>query len=207
MNSKTEIANAALTEVGAKAITDLDSDTTTQGLVVQRWYSHTKDTLLRAYTWNFALARQSLSQDATAVDDLGEFTNSYTLPTKPYCLRALSMYKSSSEWKIEGRKLLTDDSSVNLKYISRVSNPVEFDDLFTEALLFRLAANIAFPIMRDRLLARELYQIYTEKIQDARTADAQEGTFNVMRSRALTVVRKGLSSPPSVPVSGSGTPR
>jgi hypothetical protein len=205
MNSKTEIANAALTEVGANPITDLDSDTTTQGVVVRRWYAHTKDLLLRHYTWNFSLARQALSQDATGPSF--EFSNSYTLPTDPYCLRALSMYNSSSEWKVEGRKLLTDDSSVNLKYVSRVSNPVEFDDLFTDALIFRLAANIAFPIMRDRLLVRELLVIYEAKIQEARTADAQEGTFNVMRNRVLTVVRRGIDSPPSTPVSGSGTSR
>jgi len=205
MNSKTEIANAALIEVGASVITDLDSDTTTQGDVVRRWYTHTRDAMLRHYTWNFALARQSLSQDVTGPDF--EFTYSYSLPTNPYCLRALEMYNSTSEWKVEGRKLLTDDATVNLKYISRVSNPVEFDDLFTDAFVFKLAANIAIPIKRDNALAAKLLETAEFKLQTARTHDSQEGTFNVMRNNVLVGVRGGLNKPPSIPVSGVGTAR
>jgi hypothetical protein len=205
MNNNTEIANAALTEVGADLLTDLDSDTTTRARIVQKWFSHTRDSLLRRYTWNFALARQALSRDATA--PVFEFTYSFSLPTNPYCIRALEMYNSTAEWKVEGRKLLTDDSSVNLKYIARVTNPVEFDDLFTDAFVFKLASNIAFPIMRDKVLARELLAVYESKLSEAITADSREGTFNVMRNNVLIGVRHGISSPPTTPVSGVGTAR
>jgi len=205
MNSTTEIANAALIEVGASAITNLDSDTTTHGDIVRRWYSHTRDAMLRQYTWNFALARQALSQDATGPPF--EFTYSYSLPTNPYCLRALEMYNSMAKWKVEGRKLLTDDASVNLKYISRVTNVVDFDDLFTEALIFRLASNIAIPIKRDKELAIKMLEIAEIKAQTARTHDSQEGTYNVMKARALISPRTGIVSPSSTPVAGGGTPR
>lgn len=205
MNSSTEIANASLIEVGANTITDLDADTTTHGDIVRRWYSHTRDSMLRRYTYNFALARQSLSLDATLPDF--EFINRFILPTKPYCLRALEMWNSFAEWKVEGRKLLTNDSTVNLKYISRVTNTVEFDDLFTDALIFRVAANIAMPIKRDKALALKLHEIASAKEQIARTHDSQEGTFNQMKSRVLVSVRRGLVSPSNVPVSGGGTPR
>jgi len=206
MKSDTEIANAALILVGAATITDLTADTTTHGDVVRRWYGHTRDALLRPYTWNFALARQALSQDATAVGT-PEFTYSYSLPTNPYCLRALEMWNSFAEWKVEGRKLLTDDSSVNLKYISRVENVVDFDDLFTDTLIYHLASNIAGPIKRDNALGLKLLEIADAKLQTARTHDSQEGTFNVMRSRALTSVRRGIVSPPNIPVAGGGTAR
>lgn len=205
MNSKTEIASAALVEVGAAPITDLDADTTTNGDIVRRWYTHTRDSMLRQYTWNFALARQSLSRDVTGPDF--EFTYSFSLPTDPYCLRVLEMYNSTSEWKVEGRKLLTDDEAVNLKYISRVSNPVEFDELFTDALVFRIASNIAVPIKRDKTLARSLLEIAELKTQAARTHDSQEGTFNVMRNNVLLSVRGGILRPSSIPVSGVGTAR
>lgn len=205
MNSDTEIANAALIEVGANTITDLTSDTTTHGDIVRRWYAHTKDSMMRQYTWNFTLARQSLSKDVTGPDF--EFTNSFSLPTDPYCLRALEMYNSVSEWKVEGRKLLTDDASVNLKYISRVANVVDFDDLFTDALIFKIAANIAMPIKRDKSLADNLFNIAELKTQAARTHDSQEGTFNVMRNNVLLSVRQGIKSPPNIPVSGVGSAR
>jgi len=205
MNSSTEIANAALVEVGAASITDLDADTTTHGGIVRRWYTHTRDAMLRRYTWNFALARQALSQDATGPDF--EFTYSYTLPTNPYCLRALEMYNSMSEWKTEGRKLLTDDSSVNLKYIKRVENEVDFDDLFTDALIFTLAANISISIKRDNALALKLMEVAEIKTQTARTHDSQEGTYNVMKSRVLNSVRGGIQAPSNIPVAGGGTAR
>lgn len=205
MNSETEIANASLIEVGAATITDLAADTTTHGDIVRRWYAHTRDAVLRHYTWNFALARQALSRDSSGPDF--EFTNSFSLPTDPYCLRALEMYNSTAEWKVEGRKLLTDDSTVNLKYISRVTNTVEFDDLFTDALVFKLAANIAIPIKRDNALALKLQEIAEIKLQTARTHDSQEGTFNVMRNNVLNSVRRGIGRPPTIPVSGTGTAR
>ncbi len=205
MNSSTEIASASLVAVGSSAITDLDTDTTTHGEIVRRWYSHTRDSMLRRYTWNFALARQALSQDATGPDF--EFTYSYTLPTDPYCLRALEMYDSMSEWKTEGRKLLTDDSSVNLKYISRVENEVDFDDLFTDAFIITLAANICVPIKRDNALALKLMEVAEAKTQAARTHDSQEGTYNVIKTRVLNSVRGGIQSPSNIPVAGGGTAR
>lgn len=206
MNSETEIANAALLLIGAKEIIDLDSDTTTTGRIVQRWYAHTKDAFLRSYTWNFALARQSLSKDTTAVST--EFSNSYSLPTDPYCLRALSVFNSDSEWRIEKRKLLIDDGSVILKYISRVNNTVEFDDLFTDALIYKLGGNMAFPVMRDKVLQKEL-KIEAERLaQIARTADSMEGTFDKIESDVFIRARRiGSVIPPVTPPSSAGSPR
>ncbi len=206
MDSETAIANAALLLIGANELTDLDADTSTTGRIAQRWYGHTRDVLLRSYTWNFALARQSLSKDATGPDF--EYANSYTLPTNPYCLRALMMFDSESGWKIEGRKLLTDDGSVNLKYISRVTNVVDFDDLFTDAFIYKYAANMAFPIMRDKVLQRELKAESERLAQIARTSDSMEGTFDRISNEIFLKTRRiGSAIPPTTPPSSAGTPR
>lgn len=206
MNSNTEIANTALVEVGASVITDLDTDTTKNGDIVRRWYKHTRDALLRSYSWNFALARQDLTKDVTS-EGGGEFTNSYTLPTNPYCLRALEIYDSGSTWKLKGRKLLTDDSTVHLKYISRVTNVVDFDDLFTDAFIYKLASAIAWPITRNRVLAGDLQSIYLEKAQMARTADSQEGTPDYLVNNSLIWPRFGSTGISLKPATGPGTPR
>lgn len=206
MNSETAIANAALLLVGAQELTDLDADTSTTARIAQRWYGHTRDSLLRSYTWNFSLARQTLSQDATGPDF--EYANSYTLPTDPYCLRALMMFDSESGWKIEGRKLLTDDGSVNLKYISRVENVVDFDDLFTDAFIYKYAANIAFPVMRDKVLQDRLTIQYLERVREARTSDSMEGTFDRISNEVFLKTRRiGSAIPPTTPPSSAGSPR
>ncbi len=206
MNSSTAIANASLLLIGAKELTDLDTDTTTTGRIAQRWYAHTRDSILRGYTWNFALRRQALSKDATGPDF--EFTNSFTLPTDPYCLRALVMFDSDSEWKVEGRKLLTDDGTANLKYIARIADTVEFDDLYTDALIYRFAANMAFPVMRDKVLQDRLTIQYLERVREARSADAIEGTFNKIRSEVFIDSRRtGSTIPPATPPSSAGSAR
>ncbi|KKK90309.1 hypothetical protein LCGC14_2724350, partial [marine sediment metagenome] len=61
MDSETAIANAALLLVGDEELIDLDAATSTTGRIAQRWYPHTRDSVVRSYTWNFALARQALS--------------------------------------------------------------------------------------------------------------------------------------------------
>jgi hypothetical protein len=88
-----------------------------------------------------------------------------------------------------------------------VTNVVDFDDLFTDALIFKIAANLAVSIKRDNNLAINLMQIADQKTQAARTHDSQEGTFNVMRNNVLLNVRGGIQSPSNTPVSGVGTAR
>ncbi|KKM71362.1 hypothetical protein LCGC14_1431360 [marine sediment metagenome] len=206
MDSKTAIVNAALLLVGDEELTDLDAATSTTGRIAQRWYPHTRDTVIRSYTWNFALARQALS--LLAANPAFEFGNQFTLPTDPFCLRALSIFDSDSEWRVEGRKLLTDDGSVNLKYISRVTDVAQFDDLYTDALIYKLASNMAFAIMRDRLLKRELQAEYLIKVQEARTADSMEGTFDRIASDVFLRTRRvGSLIPPVTPPSSAGSPR
>lgn len=206
MESETAIANAALLLVGAEELTDLDAATSTTGIIAQRWYPHTRDALLRRYTWNFALEEQSLSQDSTAAST--QFANSYTLPTNPYCLRALIMFDSDSEWKVRKRKLLTDDGSVTLHYISRVTNTVDFDDLYTDAFIYKLAANMAYPIKRDKVLVRELKDEFKDRISEAITADSMEGTFDRISNEVFLRTRRiGSVIPPTTPPSSAGTPR
>jgi len=169
--SEVALCNSALDKLGQDPITSL-SDTSKRAKLCNRNYSIFRDKLLRAYLWNFAMARVALVEDATA--PAFEFENRFILPTD--CLRELEMYNSSSKWRVEGQYLLTNDSSVNLIYIKQVTTTTEFDTTFDEALAYLLAAEFAYPLIQSVTLAKDMNAKAEMVLKDARSIDAQIGT-------------------------------
>src|SRR4030065_2197223 len=113
MPSIAEIVTGVHYLVGAQAVISMDARTSQ---IVNNFYPTARDEVLAAAEWNFAIARSQLSQlqDTPAF----EFAYQYSLPTDPYCLRAIEVYDTESVWKVEGRKLLIDDDEVYLRFIS-----------------------------------------------------------------------------------------
>lgn len=184
--TEVSICANALRKLGDNPITSLTDDSE-RARLMNAMYQETRDSVLRAYPWNFAIARQSLSREL-AVPDFG-YGYQFILPQEPYCLRALYMYYTKSEFKIEGRKLLTDDEQVNLVYISRVTDTSQFDMLFVQALEARLAAEVSYAVTGSNSLRQEFVAEYMEKLREARSIDAQEGSADAFYSDTLTEVR------------------
>ena len=65
-SSDTEVVNSALIKIGAKTLTDLDTDSSREAVVARRSYPVQLDALLRRARWNFAKERVSLAPDGTA---------------------------------------------------------------------------------------------------------------------------------------------
>lgn len=169
----TEVAlcSAALDKLGQDPITSL-SDTNKRAKLCNRNYAILRDKLLRSYLWNFAIARVALVADVAV--PAFEFENRYILPVD--MLRALEMYNSPSEWHIEGQYLLTNDSSVNLKYIKQITTTTDFDATFDEALAYLLAAEMAYPLIQSVNTADKMNAKAGIVLKDARSIDAQVGT-------------------------------
>lgn len=185
MASEVEICANALRDLGEDPITSLTDDTE-RARLCNAVYASTRDAVLRAYPWNFAIARQTLAREQAA--PAFEYAYQYTLPTDPYALKVLDLYEGDP-WKIEGRKLLTDSDTAKIRYISRVTDTAQFDVLFTEALTARLSYRLAYPVTGNANLADMFWKIYIEKLREARSADAQEGTPYTFESNTLTEVR------------------
>lgn len=58
--TKTQICNLALTHIGARELTDVDTDNSNEGKVLRLWYESTRDDMLRSHPWNFAMKRARL---------------------------------------------------------------------------------------------------------------------------------------------------
>ena len=147
--SETSICNQALGKLGAKRINDFETDNSTPGIQCRLHYELTRDALLRSHAWRFARARKALVQDT--VDPVFEYDNQFILPTDFLALKSVYENRYSDEniasFVIEGKRLLTNNSTVNLRYIKTVTDPREFDPLFVKLLVLLLADELIGPLV------------------------------------------------------------
>lgn len=69
--SETDICNMALKRIGAKALTDLEDDTSVEALHCQLQYPIVRDSLLESFIWPFAIKRETLGLLYTLTLDSG----------------------------------------------------------------------------------------------------------------------------------------
>lgn len=180
--SKADICNSALAKVGARRISSLNDDSK-EARLCKEIYPRATGELLRSHPWNFAIARVQLA--ALAAAPAFGFAYQFQLPSD--CLRVLNVDAEFADdqvgqgahynWKIEGRLLLADDSDIKIKYVDDVTNsPHLFDLAFVEALAYRIASDLAYPLAQSNPLANRMDQQYRAALAFARTYDAQEGS-------------------------------
>ena len=185
MSSEIEICSAALNKLGAESITSFD-DLTPRSNLCRDFYPSVRDAVLRAYPWNCALTQQALAHDVAL--PLFGYAYKFALPVIPYCLRVL-VIDGDPEFNIKGRYIYTDESTINIEFIARITNPGLFDSLLKEAIEARLAAELAYPITRTPSVATVMWSLYEAKLREARTNDGFEGTIQGYESNVLTDVR------------------
>jgi len=70
--TKTQIANLAISHIGGRLLTDVDSDSTQEAIIIRAWFDAARDEFLRSYPWNFSTKRSRLT---TTVDNVSGVTN------------------------------------------------------------------------------------------------------------------------------------
>ena len=171
MASVVDICNSALNQIGASNIISLTEDSKAARLCNQR-YTFVRDSVFRSHPWNCLTTRATLAPD-TATPAF-EFSKQFTLPTDPFCLRVLQLSNTDILYKIEDRKLLCDESSIEMIYVGRVEDGNQYDMLLIEALAAAMAADLAYPLVGSSALGANMYQLYQNKLTEARFVDATE---------------------------------
>lgn len=170
MASIVDICNGALNQLGASTILSLTEDSKNARLCNAR-YTQVRDSVFRSHPWNCLQKRIQLAAD-TATPAWG-FAKQYTLPAD--CLRLLTILDYDADYKVEGRKILTDLSAVKILYVARITDPNEYDELLRETLSAALAADIAYAVTSSNPTAANMYQLFQSKLKEARFVDATEG--------------------------------
>ena len=173
MASVVQICNSALNQLGAASITALTDNSKNARLCNER-YNTVRDSVFRSHPWNSLIKRIQLAQN-TSTPVYG-FSYQFNLPSD--CLRVLTIDAYNSDFKVEGRKILCNESSIKPVYVSQVTDPNEMDVLLRETIAAALAADIAYAITANLQVTKLMQERYEFKISEARHADASEG-YNV----------------------------
>ena len=170
MASTVDICNGALNQLGATTILSLTEDSKNARLCNSR-FTQVRDAVFRSHPWNCLQKRVELAADTTA--PAWGFSYAYTLPAD--CLRLLRILDYDSNYKVEGRKILSNTSSMKILYIGRVTDPNEYDESLRETLSAALGADIAFAVTSNNQTATNMYNLFQDKLKDARFIDSTEG--------------------------------
>ena len=170
MASVVDICNGSLNQLGATTILSLTEDSKNARLCNSR-YTQVRDSVFRSHPWNCLQKRVELAVDTDA--PAWGFSYAYTLPAD--CLRLLRILDYDSNYKVEGRKILSNTSSMKILYIGRITDPNEYDESLRETLSAALGADIAFAVTSNNQTASNMYNLFQDKLKDARFIDSTEG--------------------------------
>lgn len=176
MASITGICNVAMQFLGASRITSI-TDGSKNANVLNDIYDETRDQLLRAHLWNFAMSRVKLARASTA--PAFGFAYAYTLPSG--WLRTASVHdnddgRGTIVYREEGQSILADAEDVYLTYVARIEDPNAMTADFRRALSAELARAAAVPIMDSGTLQDRMAALADRYLAGARSTDAQAGT-------------------------------
>ena len=140
MASKTDICNTAVSWLGGNFITNVDTDETEEADLCRRNYNRARDAVLEARDWTFATKAVQLSPLSTTPD----FGWSYQFLKPSDCIRVMEVSSDSQflnfiEWEIQGANIMSNYSTIYIKYIERVQDTTRFSPGFTLALCAFLA--------------------------------------------------------------------
>jgi hypothetical protein len=169
--SETSICNSALIKIGVERITSIDEDIK-EAILCKEQYEKLRDEVLLSHPWNFAHRRIELALDATA--PAFEWSNQFVIPQN--VLRVLYMYPLENTLKFirEGNRLLTNEATAKIVYIDKITDTSLFTPTFDEALAFRIAWDLAYPLVQSTQLSNLMEANYQRCLAQARSFDAQE---------------------------------
>lgn len=171
MATKITIANNALALLGDDPISDF-SEGTTRSALVRDMYENVRDSVLRMLFWNCAIKRINMSPE-TSSPAFG-FTYQYQLPADWVRTKSISAMRDVFDYRIEGRKILTDLESIQLTYVYRNDDPSTYDAGLIDVLTFSLAAALAYPITKSTTQAQYMEQKAGAALRSAKSSDAQD---------------------------------
>lgn len=209
MSSNIEICNLALFRVGTATIQSLD-DTTKSAIACKTLLPFARDAVLRSFDWGFAKKRLNL---ALLPDTYSGFDFAYQYPTDAICLRKITdvdgsftsvawdwntmQYKKSGKVKYEvgvnsalnSNFILTSKELAEVVYTARVTNANLYDALFIEALAWKLAADLAMPLLNKPETQQAFFKNFLYAVAQAQVVNANEDEIDVDQSCDLLKAR------------------
>lgn len=174
--SAVSICSAALLELGSRPINDFDEATEGARLCSNMW-PILRDNTLRLHPWNFAKRRVKLSP--TRTQPAFGYARAFNLPSD--YLRLISVngavaYKGNwpEGYAIENGQILTDAESLELLYVYRSEEPINWDSEFVRLMVLTMKKALAYPITRDSGVKNDAEQEWAIALRLAKTSNGME---------------------------------
>jgi len=156
-----EVCNMALGRIGVNAQIQSIDESRPEAKVCKTFYNICRDYTLRAIEWPFC--KKTVTLAIVAEQPTDEWSYAYTYPAD--CVRLLrfvsgdrvnadAQYPYVVAYSSAGRVIYTDMTDPVLEYLTSVTDESQYDHHFTDALVWRLASEIAGPLTKDVKLAQ-----------------------------------------------------
>lgn len=200
--TETSICNQSLGRIGALRIKgSVETEDSVHAAQCRLHYEQTRDSLIRSYAWRFASGRATLTEDSDTPDFEWEFQ--YPLPDDFMYLSSIYEGRFSSinfrSYKLEGNLLLTNESTMEIRYVKKVTDVSEFDPLFVKVLILLIADVLIGPLAGgDPRIQKKIDDSLDKLMPAVRALDGQEtntagrlesGTWNDARFQGRDPMR------------------
>ena len=173
MTTSIDIANSALVLLGGREITSF-TDHSNEATVAKNLYRSARDFVLRAYPWASLKKRANVVE--LAEKPVSGFEHQYQLPGDS--VRVLEVHSGGKyrvdHWEVNGRAVLTDSKPISIVYISDTVPEQNYSTQLVQALTYRLAAEMAYPVTGSNQAQVNFNSLFQNVLDEARTTDALE---------------------------------
>ena len=206
--SDIDIANMALSHVGASSDIESFSEKSVEAIQCRAWYDQSRLMALAAFDWGFARKRltAALHGDViseTATDPLaGVWGFRYEYPADCVVMRKIQssiappndFVPFNIETSLNGQEktVLTDMEDAVFVFTFDQKGTELFSPMFVQAHSHLLASQIAFAVTRKRKIKTEQFSLYQFVLRSAAAEDVNEGIEKPVRD--AEVVRDGFGS-------------
>ena len=195
MATKTEIANLALSWIGANLVTDVDVDDSDEAKLIRLHYDPALKATLEAQEWSFAIRRFEPTLDPTP--PLYGWGNRFTVPAD--IIRVLTCDRTNAQsivgnaayqpeqidWDFEDGYILTNESVVFARGITDNVNEGDFSPGFVQAFAAKLAVFVAYPLTQSSTIFTNMGGLYAGMLKEAKTRDGMQGRSKRIRNRTF----------------------
>lgn len=172
MATDVSICNDALLMLGAVPISDFN-ESGDRARLCANLFPANRDAVLRSHTWNCCVKRVSLSP----LVDSPAYGWAYTYQLPGDWIRTIKLGNASdyaSDFRHEGRLILSDSSAMSLRYVYKNTNAGTWDALLVDVMVKRMAWVLAYPVTKSTSLRESMMMDYERALKTAKSIDSME---------------------------------
>lgn len=176
MQTKTDIANAALAYLGEMQISDINDPSSKPARVCKQFMDDTIHEVLRTHRWSCAieLADLTLAGD----EPLWGYKKAYILPNDRLLILEVNGQvtgPTQQYYEIQGNRLLSNWDRCKIRYVKRIDVP-SMDPLLANAIALKVACKICIPLSLNAALQQSCVAQFNLAVQEAKRINAIEKT-------------------------------